>query len=77
MLYIVGLAYLLDRFVDDDRAGAYLVAVLDAALARSTGELMTRRRVGEIVEGWHVVRGYMWPYVLLTYCGFDARARRE
>lgn len=32
-----------------------------------TGSLLTRRPVHEILEGWHIERGYMWPYVLLAY----------
>jgi hypothetical protein len=31
------------------------------------GSLLLRRPVHEIVVGWHVERGYMWPYVLLAY----------
>jgi hypothetical protein len=31
------------------------------------GSFLTRRPVREILEGWHVERGFMWPYVLLTY----------
>lgn len=31
------------------------------------GSLLIGRPVQEILVGWHVERGYMWPYVLLTY----------
>lgn len=31
------------------------------------GSLLIRRPVHEILVGWHVERGYMWPYVLLAY----------
>ena len=31
------------------------------------GSLLLGRPVQEILVGWHVERGYMWPYVLLTY----------
>ena len=31
------------------------------------GSFIVRRPVQEILEGWHVERGYMWPYVLVTY----------
>lgn len=31
------------------------------------GSLLIGRPVEEILVGWHVERGYMWPYVLLTY----------
>lgn len=31
------------------------------------GSLLIGRPVTEILVGWHVERGYMWPYVLLSY----------
>jgi hypothetical protein len=31
------------------------------------GSLLIGRPVSEILVGWHVEQGYMWPYVLLTY----------
>ena len=31
------------------------------------GSLLIRRPVHEILIGWHVERGYMWPYVLIAY----------
>lgn len=31
------------------------------------GSLLIGRPVPEILVGWHVERGYMWPYVLLSY----------
>lgn len=31
------------------------------------GSLLIRRPVAETLIGWHIERGYMWPYVLLTY----------
>ena len=31
------------------------------------GSLLIRRPVHEILIGWHIERGYMWPYVLLAY----------
>lgn len=31
------------------------------------GSLLTRRPVHEILIGWHVNRGYLWPYVLAAY----------
>jgi hypothetical protein len=33
------------------------------------GSLLLRRPVHEILVGWHVTQGYMWPYVLLAYLG--------
>jgi hypothetical protein len=31
------------------------------------GSFIQRRPVREILIGWHINRGYMWPYVLLAY----------
>ena len=31
------------------------------------GSLLIRRPVHEILVGWHVERGYLWPYVLVAY----------
>jgi hypothetical protein len=31
------------------------------------GSLLIRRPVSEILIGWNILKGYMWPYVLLTY----------
>jgi hypothetical protein len=31
------------------------------------GSLLIGRPVEEILVGWHVERGYMWPYVLVAY----------
>lgn len=31
------------------------------------GSFLIRRPVHEILVGWHVERGYMWPHVLLAY----------
>ena len=31
------------------------------------GSLVIGRPVDEILVGWHVEQGYLWPYVLLTY----------
>jgi len=31
------------------------------------GSLIIRRPVEEIVVGWNIFAGYMWPYVLLSY----------
>ena len=34
---------------------------------RMGGSLLIRRPVNDILVGWHVTRGYLWPYVLATY----------
>jgi hypothetical protein len=31
------------------------------------GSLLMQRPVSEILVGWNIFKGYMWPYVLLTY----------
>jgi hypothetical protein len=31
------------------------------------GSLLVRRPVQEVLVGWHVNRGYVWPYVLAVY----------
>jgi hypothetical protein len=31
------------------------------------GSLLVGRPVSEILVGWNIFKGYMWPYVLLTY----------
>ena len=31
------------------------------------GSMLQGRPVREILVGWHIERGYMWPYVLLAY----------
>ena len=31
------------------------------------GSFIIRRPAHEILAGWHVEKGYMWPYVLLAY----------
>ena len=31
------------------------------------GSFILRRSVEEILAGWNVVAGYMWPYVMLAY----------
>lgn len=71
ILYIFGFAYALDYFADLDETGDYLLAGLYWTLMvlafEWVGSLLIRRPVKEILVGWHVERGYMWPYVLLAY----------
>ena len=71
IVWIFIFAHFLDRFAHADTIGDYLLAgafwvVLWLAF-EWIGSLMTGRPVREILEGWHVERGYMWPYVLLAY----------
>jgi hypothetical protein len=34
------------------------------------GSFIQRRPVREILEGWHINKGFMWPYVLAAYLLF-------
>jgi hypothetical protein len=71
IVYIVGFAYVLDHSAHLDQVGDYLLAgaywTLMVLAFEWVGSLLIRRPVKEILVGWHVERGYMWPYVLLTY----------
>jgi hypothetical protein len=69
--WIVGLAYLIVRFGHADSTAAYLVAgafwMLLWLAFEWVGSLATRRPVHEVLHGWHIENGYMWPYVLTAY----------
>ena len=71
MAYIVPFAYALVYHAHIDSVPEYLLAgtywVLMVLAFEWVGSLMILRPVHEILEGWHVERGYLWPYVLLTY----------
>lgn len=71
IVYIFGFAYALDYFAHLDRTAEYLVAgvywMLMVLAFEWIGSLLIRRPVEEILVGWHIERGFMWPYVLLTY----------
>lgn len=71
IVYILAFAYFLDRFAHADTIGAYLLAGIFWAVLwlafEWVGSMITRRPVREILAGWHVENGYMWPYVLLAY----------
>jgi hypothetical protein len=71
IVWIFVLAYFLVLFADADSTRDYLLAGAFWLLLWLTfewiGSLITRRPVREILEGWHVENGYMWPYVLLAY----------
>lgn len=68
---ILVLAYLLLRHVpayttrDTIQAGALWLVL--ALVFEWGGSALLRRPVHEILAGWRITRGYMWPYVLLTY----------
>lgn len=69
--YIFVFAYLLDYFAALTTVGDYLLAgaywLLMVLAFEWVGSVIIQRPVREILEGWHIERGYMWPYVLLTY----------
>lgn len=71
IVYICIFAIFLDHFADLSSAGDYLLAgfywLLMILAFEWIGSFIIRRPAQEILEGWHVERGYMWPYVLLTY----------
>jgi len=71
IVYIFVFAYLLDYFAGLGSVGDYILAgfywLLMVLAFEWIGSLLIRRPIREILVGWHVERGYMWPYVLLTY----------
>lgn len=71
IVYIFAFAYVLDAIADLTTVGEYLLAgvfwLLMILAFEWVGSFLIRRPVHEILEGWHVERGFMWPYVLATY----------
>jgi hypothetical protein len=71
IVYIFILAYLLLRYAKGYRTVDLVhVGVLWLGLTlvfEWGGSLAIRRPVREILAGWNVSAGYMWPYVLLAY----------
>ncbi len=70
--YIVVLAWLLQRSNPDhdgrDLVHAGLLWLGSALVFEWAGSLLIQRRpVDEILVGWQVWKGYLWPYVLLAY----------
>jgi hypothetical protein len=71
IVYIFPFAYALVRFADVHAvpelllAGAYWLLMVLAF--EWVGSFLLRRPIHEILEGWHVENGYMWPYVLAAY----------
>lgn len=69
--YLFVFAYFLDYFAHHYRlltllyAGLFWTGLI--LVFEWGGSLLIRRPVHEILIGWHVERGYLWPYVLLTY----------
>ena len=71
IVYIFVLAYLLLRYAERYEVKDLVqIGLLWLGLTRVFewgGSFAIRRPVHEIVAGWHIERGYMWPYVLLAY----------
>ena len=71
IVYIFPFAYALVRFAHVDAVSSLLLAGaywLSMVLAFEwVGSFLLRRPVHEILAGWHVENGYMWPYVLAAY----------
>jgi hypothetical protein len=71
IVYIFILAYLLLRYAKSYRTvDLFQIGLLWLSLAlvfEWGGSLAIGRPVHETLVGWHVNRGYMWPYVLLAY----------
>ena len=71
IVYIFAFAYVLVRWARIDSAPQYLLAgtywLLMVLAFEWIGSFIIRRPVHEILEGWHVEKGYMWPYVLAAY----------
>lgn len=71
IVYLFVIAYFLLYFAGDyttlDTVYAGVFWVLLVLAFEWLGSLLIRRPVHEILVGWHLNNGYMWPYVLATY----------
>ncbi len=71
IVYILVFAYLLLRYVKEygtrDLVHVGLLWLGLELLFEWGGSLLIGRPVEEILIGWNIFAGYMWPYVLLTY----------
>lgn len=72
IVYIFGFAYLLQRYnpqheTKDLVHAGFLWLALTLLFEWGGSLLILRRPVDEILQGWRVWEGYMWPYVLATY----------
>jgi len=71
IVYIFLFAYFLLRFVKEyDAEDLFHVGILWLSLTlifEWCRSLAIGRPVEEILIGWNILAGYMWPYVLLTY----------
>jgi hypothetical protein len=71
IVYIFIFAYLLLRYVKEyetrDLVHVGLLWLVLTLLFEWGGSIVIGRPVEEILIGWNIFVGYMWPYVLLTY----------
>jgi hypothetical protein len=71
IVVIVILAYLLLRYVKEyetiDLVHVGLLWLGLELLFEWGGSLLVGRSVEDILIGWNIFAGYIWPYVLLTY----------
>jgi len=72
IVYLFIFAFLLLRYANHyTRADLVQVGLLWLALTLAFewggSLLLLRRPVDEILVGWHIENGYMWPYVLAAY----------
>lgn len=71
IVYIFGFAYCIRYFAETREPSQLALAggfwLLMILVFEWIGSFILRRPVHEILEGWHIERGYMWPYVLLAY----------
>lgn len=71
IVYIFILAYFLLRYVKNyNIKDSILIGLVWLGLEETFewgGSLILRRPVEEILTGWNIFAGYMWPYVMLAY----------
>jgi hypothetical protein len=71
IVYIFVLAYLLLRYVKEySTKDLVLIGLVWLGLEEIFewgGSFILGRPVQEILVGWNILAGYMWPYVMLTY----------
>lgn len=69
--YIFVFAYfillLAKRYIALDAFSAGVCWLLLILAFEWIGSFILRRPVREILEGWHIEKGFMWPYVLAAY----------
>jgi len=71
IVYIFVFAYFLLRFVKEyetkDLIHVGILWLVLTLIFEWVGSLAIGRPVEEILIGWNIFEGYMWPYVLLAY----------